>query len=504
MPRSLLLPPRQHCWIESDAYDRNVFARLAEETPSLRALAERGGRLVPHFAALLEDLFCLCFKLEPRWRAADAVAPSAALNRTLLAALRDHPLLAALREETQLEETKAALATVLLGEDLLERLEDDTLLPRSDRLDLWELARREEELWRRVEETRSLEGTAADPATRTATERAAAQAEAALRRKAEEVAARLREMPAASRDALPQAAAGLRRLVAESHAEAHGWSSGLGGDGGGAARTVELGRRLARNPKLRRLAALAGRMRSVALGLRRSSLERPNSELYEVELAADLGRLLPPELMALRHPLLRRDFLRRWHEGRLLAYRLRGLDTRGRGPLIVCLDGSSSMAGDKELWAKAVVLTLLEIARRQRRLCRVIGFASRETPLFVVDLNPREHHRVAETRVFELAEHFPGGGTDFEAPLDAAVEALGQTPYRRGDVVLITDGECRVSPEWLERFRRTKARLDFSLFSVLIDVGASTAETLRVLSDRVTSVSRLTDDAARDLFLSLR
>ena len=48
-----------------------------------------------------------------------------------------------------------------------------------------------------------------------------------------------------------------------------------------------------------------------------------------------------------------------------------------------------------------------------------------------------------------------------------------------------------------------KKRLQFSLFSVLIDVGASSLDTLRELSDRVTSVSRLTDDAAADVFVRL-
>jgi hypothetical protein len=39
---------------------------------------------------------------------------------------------------------------------------------------------------------------------------------------------------------------------------------------------------------------------------------------------------------------------------------------------------------------------------------------------------------------------------------------------------------------------------------VLIDVGGqSSRETLAEISDRVTSVSALTDDAARDLFLKL-
>jgi uncharacterized protein with von Willebrand factor type A (vWA) domain len=161
------------------------------------------------------------------------------------------------------------------------------------------------------------------------------------------------------------------------------------------------------------------------------------------------------------------------------------------------------MGGEKEIWWKAVALTLLEIARRQRRLVRFICFSSSGTPLFTLDLNPRDHHLMREDRALDVAEYFPAGGTDFETPLDAAVETLTAARYRRGDVVLVTDGECQVSPAWLERFKRAKRRLGFSLYSVLIDVGPSSTATLAALSDRVTSVSKLNDAAARDLFLAL-
>jgi uncharacterized protein with von Willebrand factor type A (vWA) domain len=171
--------------------------------------------------------------------------------------------------------------------------------------------------------------------------------------------------------------------------------------------------------------------------------------------------------------------------------------------MIVCLDGSGSMAGDKEIWSKAVALTLLEIARRQRRLFRFICFSSAETPLFTLDLNPRERHEVQEDRALDVAEYFPGGGTDFETPLSAAVDCLRVARYRRGDVVLITDGECRVSPDWLARFRADKERIGFSLYSVLIDVGPSSLGTLGELSDRVTAVSKLADEGVRDLFVRL-
>src|SRR5207249_7200820 len=138
---------------------------------------------------------------------------------------------------------------------------------------------------------------------------------------------------------------------------------------------------------------------------------------------------------------------------------------------------------------------------RQRRLFRFICFSSADTPLFTLDLNPRERHEVQEDRALDVAEYFPGGGTDFETPLTAAVECLAAARYRRGDVVLITDGECRVSPEWRAHFITEKKRLQFSLFSVLIDVGPSPVDTPRELSDRVTSGSPPTGDPAPDRLL---
>ena len=169
--------------------------------------------------------------------------------------------------------------------------------------------------------------------------------------------------------------------------------------------------------------------------------------------------------------------------------------------MIVCLDGSSSMAGDKEIWSKAVTLTLLEIARRQRRLFRYICFSSAETPLQILDLNPREHYEIKAKNVLDLAEYFPGGGTDFQTPLDAALECLEQSRFKKGDIVFITDGECQVTPEWAEQFRRQKEILGFSLFSILIDVGSSSLGTLKEFSDRITTIKQLTGDEAQDIFV---
>jgi len=143
----------------------------------------------------------------------------------------------------------------------------------------------------------------------------------------------------------------------------------------------------------------------------------------------------------------------------------------------------------------------LEIARRQRRLFRSICFSSAETPLQILDLNPREHYEIKAKNVMDLAEYFPGGGTDFEKPLDAALECLRQARFKKGDIVFITDGECQVSPEWAEQFRHEKEKLGFSLFSILIDVGASSLGTLKEFSDRITTIKQLTGDEAQEIFV---
>ena len=74
---------------------------------------------------------------------------------------------------------------------------------------------------------------------------------------------------------------------------------------------------------------------------------------------------------------------------------------------------------------------------------------------------------------------------------------------RRGDIVLITDGECEVDPEWRERFLELKRKKNFALYSILIDVASARTETVRALSDRVSLVSDLRADT-RHLFAELK
>lgn len=511
--------PERTCWIESDAYDRAAYTKLREDSPSLREIEASGSALVPRFDSLLRDLFCAVFKHNVVFFPEDTVLPSATLNRVLLAGLHQGDLAQLLREATVLDEGKAGLATVLLGEGALALLKAEKPLTRRDLLDLWNLQKQEETVQEKISEANDAKDIAKElgeqgdlsKETKALLENAAnklaseARAEEArLRQQAKQLSDDLARVQQEAETRFRGEALKVTRDLDDAAQEAESWSRAIGGgDKSTPGRQIELGKHLAGNEKLKKLARMVGRMKDHALALRRKIFERTNEEMFEVGIGGEVSRLLPHELLTLNHPVLRKDFARRFVDNELLLYSLRGIEEKGKGPVVVCLDGSSSMIGDKEIWAKALTLTLLEIARRQRRMFRVLCFSSAETPLQTFDLNPRERYSVDMGTVMKLAEYFPGGGTDFETPLNAALDCLRQARFKRGDIVFITDGECQVSREWADNFRAEKSAMGFSLFSILIDVGSNSLGTLKEFSDKITTVSRLTSEGVKDLFVKL-
>jgi uncharacterized protein with von Willebrand factor type A (vWA) domain len=504
--------PTNSSWVESDAYDRRVWQHLRVESPSLNALEQSGSMFLPHFGSLLQDIFCVLFKYNINFREHPDVLPSALLNRTFLDGVCRGGQYEILREQTLLNEAHAGLSTLILGERLLGIIREQKLLNQRDLRDLWDIRKQEEVVDQKIEEYESADTIPEDQlsedgkkALQKAKDKMAGEvqgAEALLRHKAAQLKEDLERLKSRASQRLQAETIKVAQQLEDASEQAETWGDTIGtGERSPPGQKLELGRRLAGNEKLKKLARMVGRMKLQSQALRKKVFERASEEVLEVEQGDSLHRLLPHELLSLHHPLLRKDFYRRFLDQQLIQYSLRGIEEKGKGPMIVCLDGSSSMSGDKEIWSKAVALTLLDIARRQRRLFRSICFSSAETPLQVLDMNPRDRYQVESKTVLDLAEYFPGGGTDFQTPLDAALECLRESRFKKGDIVFITDGECQVSPEWAEQFRKEKERLGFSLFSVLIDMGPASLGTLQEFSDRITSIRQLTGEGAKDIFI---
>ena len=504
--------PENTFWIENDAYDRRVWEQLRAESPSLRELEEKGSTLLPHFASLLQDIFSLLFKYNINYRSEPEVLSSALLNEKFLHAIHQGAQYDFLREQTLLNEAHSGLSTLILGERLLALVREEKFITRRDMRDLWDIQKQEELLRQKMDEYDDVDTIPEDQmseegtkALHKAKERMGGEvqgAEALLRHKTQQLKEDLKEIESRANNRLQAETIKVAQELEDATDEAETWGDTIGtGARTPPGQKLELGRRLAGNEKLKKLARMVGRMKFHALALRKKVFERSSEELLEVEQGDAIHRLLPHELLTLHHPVLRKDFYRRFLDQELIQYSLRGVEEKGKGPMIVCLDGSSSMSGDKEIWSKAVSLTLLEIARKQRRLFRSICFSSAETPLQVLDMNPRDRYEVETKTVMDLAEYFPGGGTDFQKPLDAALDCLRQSRFKKGDIIFITDGECQVDPDWAEQFRQEKEKLGFSLFSILIDVGSASLGTLKEFSDRISTIKQLTGEEAKEIFV---
>lgn len=132
-----------------------------------------------------------------------------------------------------------------------------------------------------------------------------------------------------------------------------------------------------------------------------------------------------------------------------------------------CEDGSGSMSGERELWSKATMLCLLDLARRQKRTMHVVHFGGPGAYELISFENPGDF---SFDRIVEAAEIFYGGGTDFETPMRVALEILQRefstTGGVKADVVFMTDGECWVREEFMGEYLDEMHRMQATTWGI--------------------------------------
>jgi len=256
----------------------------------------------------------------------------------------------------------------------------------------------------------------------------------------------------------------------------------------------EIASRLMDNIYLQRIAELAGRFRRIAAEKQKQKTRHGVDELTDIMLGDDLARLVPSELSKLAHPLLKKDFQKRYLEKQLVQYRLRGKEKLGRGPLIICTDESASMRGNPDIWCKAVAMALLQVAQMQKRPFAFIHFDGSVTRV------DKFSGKVSPAEVMDSISHFGGGGTNFMEPLNEAIQIIKSDPnFKDADICFITDGDANITEEWLRVFTETKRLTKCNIISILIGV---TKSVLERVSDHLFTLDDLTqaDPALNTIF----
>jgi uncharacterized protein with von Willebrand factor type A (vWA) domain len=241
--------------------------------------------------------------------------------------------------------------------------------------------------------------------------------------------------------------------------------------------------KLQNDKELKKLVDMAGRLFLSLDQKRRSKYTHGRDEIVGVETASDITRLLPSELAKAAHEKTRPEFYRSFLEHSLLQYEMRGEETLNKGPFIILQDQSSSMRGIRDQWAKALVLAIWKICRKDNREVIWVPFSSQ------VGEEVRLNKDTTLMDIFEMLKGFMGGGTNFEKPLAKATGiaiAHAQTTSEGAlDIILITDGECGVS-SWIKRHNENRDLYEFSTLG--IQIGTRNTESLEQVCDKVSRV----------------
>lgn len=246
-----------------------------------------------------------------------------------------------------------------------------------------------------------------------------------------------------------------------------------------------LGRREA-SPRPARAPADGSASRHVPLRAVPTRLVGAPGEITGIRFDSRLERMLPSEAQQLRHPVLKRLWRARQAEGRLLAHETEALvvdwrpDPHGRpaaappslqaqalerGPIVLALDTSGSMAGAPEAIAKAVAIAALRLAHASGRACKLLAFGGPDE-LIERDLAGGADGLAATLAL--MAQAFDGG-TDVQTPIERAIDRVHEAGWQGADLLIVSDGEFGCVRSTLERLDR--ARDTFGLFVQGVLVG---------------------------------
>ena len=281
--------------------------------------------------------------------------------------------------------------------------------------------------------------------------------------------------------AIGKALAQAEEEVELAHESAAALGFGKGQPGSNDAKKIgAIYKRVRSSKMLHKICNLAGKFRRLAQAKQRQKTKHGFDELLGLKTDNDLGRMLPQELVALLDPVLEQDVLRRFMERQLWCREFQGFEPVGRGPIIIVLDESGSMVGERNHAAKALALALAWIARQQKRWCVLIAYSGDSGERIL----PLPLGKWDEIALMDWLEAFIGLGSDLDVPvreMPKFYESLN-APKGKTDLVFLTDAACSISAKLAKTFIDWKRSVQAKLITLVID---SEPEDLAKISDEV-------------------
>lgn len=487
--------------IKHDPFDVRNFNKVREKNPRILKTYEEGIDEYPPFEEMQQDVFSSLYKYNPELLELNQMELVYQLNQQVMKGVLESPKYKELRLLTKMDTVNSTVGTEVLGEQV-----KDIMLELQKKLskDLNKAKAAQDEIQQASEDLKTKEGEDSPAGeTNIEAEMSLKKAKQRLKEASESIKKHIEKK---ERKNINRIIDNTIQLTRETSDMISNW--GLDQDPNferlSYNEKIKLVNRLKGSKKLKQLALLAGRYKRLASFSRLNKINKGSNEVYSTTLGDELTKILPSELLSFISPHLKKIFELNYLEKKVLQYQYRGKMKKHKGPIVCCIDGSGSMSGPNEIWAKAVAISLLDIAKSQKRNFLAIHFDSTwdKERLHTNEFKRTDAYNISE--VINLAEYFPGGGTLFEPPLDLARSKIEEDKgYTKADIVFITDGCSVCSDSWLKDFNNWKHMNKVNVYSVIIDSQYNTDSSVKEFSSKVIPLKRLEshkDEAALEVF----
>jgi uncharacterized protein with von Willebrand factor type A (vWA) domain len=491
--------------IAHDGYDVQTYNDAVSDFARLARTSESATHSLATAPALMRDLFWSFNKRVPRIDPPAPLVPSHEINRQIVGQILSTIEWKQVREAGTVDDPlMSAMATIGVTERAINALGEDALTRINT---LHELEIEMQRLFGEADALEELSEQSTGDRARLLFEQArrARQNALANQKEIEQISTELEQeleerdsgVRQAAREALAEAETEIDETAEAFKAYSGGFAQqgfgtaagGHAGHGGAAKQKLTLAQRVRNNEKLKQIAQICGRLTRIALSVQKSKVKHPPDEIASIHIGDDLAHILGSEIALLADPKLEDLFYLKFSEKRLMQYELIHHEPQGKGPILLAIDESGSMAGEKEVWSKAVMLALLSVARMQKRDMVVLHFASQNQ----LRIDRFEKGIANPTETIDCADHFFSGGTAFEPFMEEVLEAVEDSKYNKADAIIVTDGLTNISDEMQRKWKAIRAAREMRAYGVLIgtDEGAGL---LASITDAILTLDNLKDD----------
>ena len=494
-------------FIETDHED---YLDIVDFSPEMQNTIAEGEKLLPTFKYLHEDIFMSLYQYNAEVLPPERMHIQSYMNRNILSKLVNTPIYITLRKTCRCDMFNAGIGTEIIGKQAIEILKEELkkikdfqqkkdalekLIEQEEKMDM--LSEELDEMEELLDEMKlqGQEGTQEYEELMEGFNNGQMSLQEA-RAMAEMLSKDCDELVETSDELVDNFTVQMDNTITSATSEVQqvsdyvqAWGLGEGGDIKVPFNLKRTALEKIRNSDyLKKFTDMIGKYKECAVAEQKKKQKSAAVEIKSVTMGDRIEDALPSDKMNLCNETTKKDFYRRMTENQLITYDKESQKDKNKGPIIVCIDQSGSMSGDKDMWAKALAVGILEVAQLQKREFACIPYDSRCRKTTIIhkdEINP--------DKIISIAEERATGGTDFEEPLKEASKLIEDSNFKEADIVFITDGDCCVSDEFRRKFKQLKEDKEFRTMGVLVDYGHTSRTTLNDFCDSVTTVSKIAD-----------